>query len=234
MRLVTWNCGGAFRKKFELLFDLNADIFIIQECEDPLIYGGNYRNWAKNYLWIGENKSKGIGVFVQNSHYSLQPINLIADDLKLFLPCRINNKINLIAVWTKVGTNRKYRYIGQFWRYFHLNRREITQNLTIICGDFNSNSQWDKSYAGFCHSEMVQELKESGIYSLYHTHNSEIQGHETIPTFYMYRNLTRPYHIDYIFLSKQLINKKSNIRIGDPLTWIKNSDHIPIQFDVDV
>lgn len=37
MRLVTWNCAGKFREKFELVSRLEADLYVIQECEDPQV-----------------------------------------------------------------------------------------------------------------------------------------------------------------------------------------------------
>lgn len=33
MKLVTWNCQGAFRKKYALIADLSPDLAVIQECE---------------------------------------------------------------------------------------------------------------------------------------------------------------------------------------------------------
>lgn len=42
MKIVTCNCNGAFRKKFENLSKINADIFVIQECEDPERCKPNY------------------------------------------------------------------------------------------------------------------------------------------------------------------------------------------------
>ncbi len=35
IKIVTWNCKRAFRKKFENISDFNADIYIIQKCKNP-------------------------------------------------------------------------------------------------------------------------------------------------------------------------------------------------------
>lgn len=66
MKIVSWNCGGKFREKWKEIVFLNADIYVIQECEDPeLSNSEEYRKWAKNYFWLGKSKSKGLGVFAR-------------------------------------------------------------------------------------------------------------------------------------------------------------------------
>lgn len=228
MKIITWNCNGAFRKKFEHILGLGADIFVIQECEDPSRTVGDYNNWAQNYIWIGANKHKGLGIFANNNDIMLQKLEFHDDGLQLFLPCRINDAMNLIAVWTKQTKSRDYRYIGQFWRYLQLHKAEIACEPTLICGDFNSNVCWDKYHRGWSHSDVVRELEEIGVVSLYHELSHENQGRETTPTFYLQRNLEKPYHIDYAFVSKHLIGLDASIEIGKQEKWLSHSDHMPL------
>jgi len=90
MKIISWNCNGAFRKKYHLIERFGGDILLIQECEDPSKVVGDYKEWAKNYLWIGANKNKGLGVFAQNNHLTLKQLDWNDEGLQLFLPCIIN------------------------------------------------------------------------------------------------------------------------------------------------
>ncbi|XOV94056.1 MAG: endonuclease/exonuclease/phosphatase family protein [Bacteroidota bacterium] len=230
MRLVTWNCNGAFRKKFHELSSLNADIYIIQECEDPeQTKDILYKEWANSYLWIGENKNKGIGVFISGKH-SLEPLNWSNQykdhTVKHFLPCLVNQQIQLLAVWTHHNNSPTFGYIGQFWKYLQTNKAQF-KNI-IIAGDFNSNVIWDKWDRWWNHSDCANELHEIGIVSAYHELMDDQPGKEFQPTFFLQRNTDKPYHIDYFYLSKSLLTTKSSIVVGDRIKWLEKSDHLPL------
>jgi len=228
MKIISWNCNGAFRKKYHLIEKLGADIIIIQECEDPSKVEGAYKEWAKNYLWIGRNKNRGLGVFAQSNQLTLKQLDWIDDGLQLFLPCIINGYLNLIAIWTKPAQN--FRYIGQLWKYLQIHKNVIQGNPVIISGDLNSNVCWDKRKRWWNHSDVVRELEEIGIHSFYHELMKENQGKETVPTLYLQRKLAKPYHVDYAFISKSILGTASSIEIGKPEIWIHHSDHMPLIF----
>ena len=87
---VSWNCSCTFREKYKIIARLNADIYVIQDCENPLISGREeYMAFAENHLWIGNNKNKGLGIFAKPSihlkRYKRDTIGLF-----YFLPCRIS------------------------------------------------------------------------------------------------------------------------------------------------
>lgn len=103
----------------------------------------------------------------------------------------------------------------------------------INSGDLNSNVQWDEWDRWWNHSDVVRELEEINIHSLYHHIMGEEQGKESKPTLFMHRKLEKPYHIDYVFTSKDLLGDNKNmIDMGCPDKWLEYSDHMPIVFSV--
>lgn len=228
MVIVSWNCNGALRTKLQVLRDLGADVYVIQECEDPaLAKSGAYSSWASNYLWVGPNKYRGLGIFAKPG-ISLKQVDLDPGRLQSFLPCRINDQIMLLAVWARQANSPTFRYIGQMWKYLKLHRAVLSHGSTLVLGDFNSNVRWDVWDRWWNHSDVVRELEEIGIHSLYHRSKRIAQGAESEPTFYMHRNLAKPYHIDYAFVSSQWLDS-STVEVGLAENWLAHSDHMPLR-----
>ncbi len=233
MKIVTWNCNGAFRKKFSILSELKADIYVIQECEDPLQSKDKlYQEWSKNHIWIGDSKNKGLGIFAK-PEISLKKLNWSSKyqdhSVKYFLPCLINNNFQILGVWAHKNNSPNFGYIGQLWKYLNVNI-DYFENI-LIAGDLNSNSIWDQWDRWWNHSDVIKELKKKNIESLYHIHYKEEQGKESKPTFFLQRKKEKPYHIDYLFGSSSFQKKLHLLEIGSTEYWLEISDHLPIIAD---
>jgi len=223
---------------------LGSDILVIQECENPALSTAEYKEWAADYLWVGESKNRGIGVFPRNGNRvkildwngvycfpgfqsKSEKLRWCTKDLRLFLPFMVNEKVTAVAVWTKGGDNEVFGYIGQLWKYIQIHKNDLRNPNTIILGDFNSNSIWDKQDRWWNHSDVVDELKVMGLESQYHRNYGEKQGEETRPTFFLHRKRQKAYHIDYVFTSSDLA-EVSMLFIGEHDDWISVSDHVPL------
>lgn len=227
MKIISWNCNGALRKKLSAVIPHDADVCVIQECENPVhCKDTEYQSWARNHLWIGTNKSSGLGIFAKEE-IALREVAFVPNDLQLFLPCIVAERIPLLAVWTKQANSPTFGYIGQLWKYLQIHRNFLCQHESICIGDFNSNVRWDVWDRWWNHSDVVRELQELGLDSLYHATSSECQGKERTPTFFQHRRLEKPYHIDYAFLSQALLTD-AMIDIGRPEDWLQYSDHMPL------
>jgi len=218
VKIVSWNCNGKFRDKFDKIALFDADIYVIQECENPKqSNNNNYISFSNNYLWYGENKNKGLGIFAKR-HIKIVDNKWESYGLKSYISCKVNNSFNLLAVWACKP------YIEGYLTYQTQNLNLFDSNMIII-GDFNSNAIWDNNCKNKPFCTVKNQLEQLGLSSAYHTLNNEKYGEESIPTFYLYRHKDKSYHIDYGFISKL---KKCSYEIGEFDKWIKLSDHIPI------
>lgn len=227
----------------DIVDTLEADVLIVQECEDPSRSTTAYQKWASNHIWEGDNKNKGLGILAKPEialrrldwyntislipHSKSPKSSWCTADLKYFVPFSINNEWTCVAVWTKGHRSQAFRYIGQLWKFVQLHKSDLLHEKTLIAGDFNSNTIWDRIDGWWSHSDVVVELRDLGMESLYHLSTGEKQGAETTPTFFMHRNLEKPYHIDYIFAREPILSN-FQLEVGPQDVWLPYSDHIPL------
>ena len=231
MRIITWNCNMAFRKKAELVLKYQPDILVIPECESPeKLQFDSVLPQPRDVLWFGSNQYKGLGILsygdctlkVKRNHQpqfrTVVPISVTKNNLQLLL----------YAVWAHNPQDADGHYITQVWKAIHHYKRYLRNNNTVLVGDFNSNTIWDKPRRIGNHSDVVAHLHKRGIHSTYHHHFKQTQGSEQHPTLYMYRHQDKPYHIDYCFASEDLLNKLESVEVGDYESWKHYSDHVPV------
>ena len=226
MKIINWNCKMKFREEYKSLLPFSPDVLVIPECEKIQL-----PNQSDSH-WIGDNKSKGLGVFTFNN-FKIELHNSYTNEFKYILPLVLRDKketYHLMAVWTqKIGPKVKNHknYINQFRLSLSHYEKYLNHKNIIIAGDFNSNLLW-KTGLDKDHQNVINILSKQNIQSAYHHYFNEIQGRELQPTYYHYHQQKRPFHIDFCFLSIALINKLVKVEVGIFDDWIHLSDHVPM------
>jgi len=221
----------AYRKKAEFILKLKPDLLIVPECEHPdkLLFKKGTRQ-PTDLLWYGTNENKGLGIF---SYCDLRLTLLKSHNpgIQTILPVKATNlstQLTIIATWANNPTDPDGQYAEQNWKALSYYNSLIKKSDTILIGDFNSNTIWDRKRRIANHSNLVKKLEEKGIQSAYHFFYGMEQGKEKHPTLYLYRHKGRPYHIDYCFLSDDLLKKIDSVHIGRHKYWSQFSDHVPL------
>jgi len=231
MKIITWNCNMAFRKKAEFILHYKPDILIVPECEhiDKLTFNANTEK-PTDMLWFGTNENKGLGIF-SYGNFKLKKLKNHNRDLKMIIPVSVTGgqfDFTLYAIWANNPDDPDGQYVEQVWKAINYYDKKLKSKQTILVGDFNSNTIWDRKYREGNHSNVVKRLEEKGIFSCYHLHHKQIQGKEQHPTFYLYRHKDKPYHLDYCFASADMTDNIHDVEIGEYDFWKQYSDHVPV------
>jgi len=225
MKIVTWNCNLNFAKKYEHLESMDADVYIIQECET---LKENYFPNSK-FFWTGRIENKGLGVLIKNGSASLDPIH--NPNLINFLPIK-SDDIKILGVWAynhraiKFGDNVSGETIKaiEFYKDWL-----VEESLPCVFGgDFNNSVIWDKPNNENNFQNINKRLEGLGFRSAYHSKTNDKFGAEETATFFHTKKESKKYHIDYLFL-KSLRSK--SVELGQYRDWIKLSDHVPIMVE---
>ncbi len=224
MRIVSWNCGGGFRKKAASILVLEPDLLIVQEITES--DAGQVE--ARAAHWVGLPGRKGVAVF----GFADQPC-VVADvrptDLRWFLPVHWNG-LFILASWAHVVTPTR-RYVRVMHEALDHYQSFLRAQPSIIIGDLNSNTVFDHKHRGKSHTDLVARLDVMGMSSAYHRASGEAHGQETTPTFFLYRHRDKPYHFDYVFGSNDLLDD-ARLWISAVDDWISLSDHLPLILDL--
>ena len=227
MKIVSWNANGKFREKFKAILELEADIYVIQECENPeTCKNSEYRAIFMNYYWEGELSYKGLMVFTTRPDITLERLDWGAEEKRYFIPVRVNGSFNLVAAWAC----EPYYAELQDWCEAVANHLD---NRTVIIGDLNSNVMFDRKYPrkpGRGFGFVIRFLESKGLLPMWHYHHKQEQGKETTPTLFLQRHLDKPYHVDHCFASPELV---TSIKIHTIWQWLSLSDHLPLEIEAE-
>jgi exonuclease III len=204
---------------------------VIQECSRTFIrQTGSAEGWTS--AWFGENANKGLGVLVK-APWNIREARALKPQWIAKLAIDGPVSIDLFPVWACVGTRRAEAYIGQVHRLLDSIERKSTSEFTIVLGDFNSNSIWDHQHRINSHSDAVERFRKLGFKSAYHEYFRGAHGAERHPTYWHTKNKKKPFHIDYVFLSGQLLSKLKRVTVGRSNHWLSYSDHAPVVVELD-
>jgi len=136
MRIITWNCNMAFRKKADMILAYKPDILIVPECEcpDKLIFSLNTQI-PTDTLWFGTNRHKGLAVFSYGD-LRFKVLDNHNQDLRMIIPINVTGGLfdfNLFAIWANNPTDPDGQYVEQVWKAIHhIYSRILLQNSLTL------------------------------------------------------------------------------------------------------
>jgi exodeoxyribonuclease-3 len=230
LTLLAWNCCQSYRTKAYRLGEALPDLAVISECEHP-----DKLVWAlgtpvpTSVVWVGNNVHKGLAVFSYTG-WALEVHPAYDASVRYVVPVvarKDGHEILLFACWTQTAP-KKQGYVAHTLKAEELYRDLQKGRSVVWAGDFNSHPQWDRERPNANHSTLVERFQNAGITSCYHQHFQEETGAETQPTHIFLKSLLKPFHLDYIFASADLMARLARLEVGKPETWLKASDHMPL------
>jgi hypothetical protein len=221
MRIVSWNCAMGFNKKRPLVEALESDVAILPEVSQRHIAETD----APFKTWVGSNPHKGLGVigFADRS-YTLQEAGRL---LPWHIPFTVDG-VNIIALWAHVR-DKDLKYVRVTHEIVNRHADFLASAPSLLMGDFNSNTVWDREHPGRNHSMLVDKLHGLGLQSVYHQAERVAHGAETTKTYFHTKKLHFGYHIDYAFLG----GASASLDVGRHEDWLQYSDHMPLILEIE-
>jgi len=230
MRIVSWNCNGSFRTKYDRVasFDdeYRDDVLVIQESEAPELLPARLLDRYPNVVWVESTRTKGLLV-LGSERYRLTIQPDYDGTYKFVVPVAVRGEsdFTLIAVWAQKTPKLRYTdYVLEALKSYE----HLIDTDTVVVGDFNSTPKVKpRRSTDASHMGLVNWLAEHGLRSAYHEHHEEEHGAETFATYAHRRKLDELFHIDYLFASERALRCSAGYHQINEQD-LEYSDHLPL------
>jgi exonuclease III len=230
MRLIAWNCKGAFHRKHAFAAAMRPDILVVPESERlPGLSQSLESPTVRSFEWFGSKPSKGLAV-ISYGDYALEVHPSYDPCHQWIVPLSVSGPVDfvLLAVWTLPVGNLGGRYVRPLFEAFESYASLMDSSEVVWAGDFNSSFVFDTPSRRYKFRDFVALLNRKGLHSLYHLQRRCEHGEEPDETFYLHHHADKGYHIDYVFTSDRFHQHGVDVSVGSHSEWSQRSDHVPL------
>ncbi len=251
MKLISWNVGGIMSRvndgTLNKIFDLNPDIFSIQEVhtnpsklDDEVVHKINYDSFFYHGIKY-DGHGSGVATYTK-----FKPITFKNgfDNRKFDDEGRIQrlefDEFTLFNVYFPTGSGEekfedKLEFYDLFTRYVKKSRKP-----QIICGDFNRIASFKDVYEPENHKYTIgckkielqwfQEFLDSGFIDSFRLFNKETGNYTWWPNQGKFREENKGFRFDYFLVNEEL---KDNVVNASILNHFVTYDHAPITLELE-
>ena len=226
MRIVTWNLRSATDRKWAHLEGLAPDLAILSEvARDPkALREPAFDRPELSFQWEGTSAHKGLGL----AGFGRPLARLTARQaIGRWSIAAVSDGLAVLGIWS--CPLRSGAYAAEVIRCLDAFEPVLRRFPSrVVAGDFNV-SGGGRGFRG-----LQDRLAAAGLVSAYHHFSGEAFGQETALTIHPRHGGERGYHIDYCFVSQDLVANLRHVEIGDHKTWVASglSDHVPLIVDL--
>lgn len=178
-------------------------------------------------MWTGDTNKKGLAIILNGDWKIAAEGPKIIE--KWFLAVRITNgteTLQIVGVWldTKTACAPATLAVLDHLKAF------ADAAPTIFAGDFNQSVALDARHgAGRRFQDVLNRLAVGRLASAWHVYTGEMQGQESVFTYYQGWKRDKPFHIDFIFYPPEFFDLNS-VSLGAYEQYVetKISDHVPM------
>lgn len=229
----------ALHTKAHLVESLAPDIAVLPESAHPDRVGDALTGvGATTMQWIGASPNKGLLVAAFGD-WTLRIDDAYDPGYQWVMPLHVDGpvQIRMLAIWDmnhRGSGHDSARRLGACRASLEHYAEFLSgpADLTVISGDFNNSVYWDKAGATVRFGDFMDQLQTHGLISAYHHQHGCARGAEPHPTLWWTRNVDKPYHVDYTFVSPS--SAIDTVTIGTHAEWLAYSDHAPMTVDLRV